>query len=59
MSAIRHWLTGLGFEQFAEAFEQNQIDLDIAASCVFPRPVIRLDLLSFLPRATPAASPQP
>ncbi|MEQ1881271.1 MAG: adenylate/guanylate cyclase domain-containing protein [Burkholderiales bacterium] len=30
MSPVRQWLAGLGFGQFADAFEQNRIDLDIA-----------------------------
>ena len=30
MSNVRQWLAGHGFAQFADAFEQNRIDLDIA-----------------------------
>jgi len=30
MSSARRWLESLGFGQFAETFEQNRIDLDVA-----------------------------
>ena len=30
MSNVRQWLAGHGFGQFADAFEQNRVDLDIA-----------------------------
>jgi len=34
MSNVREWLTGLGFGQFADTFEQNRVDLDIARDLV-------------------------